>query len=58
MEATKFSGERVAALSFSVNISLPSSRIDRIALSRFPYSCRTPLGFPVVPDVYTANAAS
>ena len=23
-----------------------------------PYSCTTPLGFPVEPEVYTANAAA
>ena len=51
IDATKFRGESVARLSFSENRALPPSRIERMALSRFPYSWRTPLGFPVVPEV-------
>ena len=51
MVATKFMGDSVAMLSLPVNRGSPFSRIDRIARSRFPYSCSTPLGFPVVPEV-------
>ena len=49
--ATKFIGARVARRSFSVKGTTPSMRIESIARWRFPYSWRTPFGFPVVPEV-------
>ena len=49
--ATKFIGASVASRSFSVKGTSPSMRIESMARWRLPYSCSTPLGFPVVPEV-------
>ena len=50
-EATKFSGASRASLSLPLKGFSPLRRIDSIARFKLPYSCKTPLGLPVVPEV-------
>ena len=50
-EATKFIGASSASLSELLKGVSPFTLMDSIARLRLPYSCRTPLGLPVVPEV-------
>ena len=50
-DATKFIGASSAILSLPSKGFLPSTAIESIALCKLPYSCKTPLGLPVVPEV-------
>ena len=58
IEATKFIGKYNKIMSLLLLMETPFQRYDANVIGILPYSCKTPFGFPLVPDVYTANAAA
>ena len=58
MAATKFWGAVKVRKIPLPSIGFPSISSEAMHRLMLPYSCSTPLGVPVDPEVYTAKAAS